>query len=148
QLGEDLAANPVGPHPGDEDGLRYVLTEMAKVFENDKSSPADWQSASVTAASALEALVRLRTHPDRPRLPLLQRLTDRCRKAFRDRPELRPAAAHVLGQAHRAAHAVFLPDTNAKDTAVAAYRQEHPAAAAASQTLVIYPTNRLVAPGP
>ena len=55
---------------------------------------------------------------------------------------MRRAAAAVLGQLYGEAHAIYKPDENAKDRTIRLYREKHPAAAAASQAIVIYPLRR------
>ncbi|MCS7046535.1 MAG: cytochrome c family protein, partial [Gemmataceae bacterium] len=54
--------------------------------------------------------------------------------------ELRRAAARILSRIHQVLHGIFKPDENAQGVAVQRYRERHPAAARASQSIVIYPT--------
>jgi hypothetical protein len=49
----------------------------------------------------------------------------------------------VLANVHQVAHGLYKPDETAANTTVNIYRGKHPAAAAASQAVVVYPTNRL-----
>ena len=65
-----------------------------------------------------------------------------CRAVYTqdDDAQCAGAAAQVLGHLYRQTHAIFKPDDNAKDRAVRLYREKHPAAAEASQAIVIYPT--------
>jgi hypothetical protein len=49
-----------------------------------------------------------------------------------------------LGALYRQTHAIFKPDENAKDRTIGMYRDKHPAAGAASQAIVIYPTDRMI----
>lgn len=55
-----------------------------------------------------------------------------------DDAELRAAAAQTLGAMHLVMHGIFRPDDSAADTAVRRYRERFPAAARASQRIVIY----------
>jgi tetratricopeptide (TPR) repeat protein len=57
-------------------------------------------------------------------------------------PELRAAAARALGRMHLVMHGIFKPDENAQGVAVQRYRERHPAAARASQSIIIYPTGK------
>jgi hypothetical protein len=54
--------------------------------------------------------------------------------------DVRSAAARVLGRMHLVMHGIFKVDENAQGVAVQRYRARHPAAARASQSIVIYPT--------
>jgi tetratricopeptide (TPR) repeat protein len=87
--------------------------------------------------------------PTRLRLPLLDTVRAELLPVYRqaaDR-ELSSAAALVLGVVHRQLHGIYKPDDNAQDHSIALYRRKHPAAAHASQAIVIYPLNRPGAPG-
>jgi hypothetical protein len=55
-------------------------------------------------------------------------------------PDIRAAAAGVLSKMHLVMHGIFKPDENAQGQAVQKYRERFPAAARASQSIVIYPT--------
>jgi hypothetical protein len=54
--------------------------------------------------------------------------------------------AAALAALHRESHAMYKPDELAREI-VQRYRQKHPAANAAAEAIVIYPTNRPGAPG-
>jgi hypothetical protein len=75
-----------------------------------------------------------------PRLLVLQAARGPIRRLFDAAadPELRVAAARVLGRIHLVMHGIYKPDENAQDLAVRIYRQRHPAAARASHAIVIY----------
>ncbi len=77
-----------------------------------------------------------------PRLLTLHALRRQARPLFTEGadPELQAAAARVLARVHLLMHGIFKPDENATGHAVRVYRQRHPAAARASQAIVIYPT--------
>ena len=48
----------------------------------------------------------------------------------------------IIDQLHIMRHAIFKPDDIARARAVQIYQNKYPAAAAAAQAIVIYPTNR------
>src|SRR5262249_52337405 len=127
--------------PGDQDTVAAVITTLGRVFEDGKQPSQRRLQAAVQLGRLLTQLGQFPTQPTKPKLPVIQALTGQCRKVYRDDPDagMQAAAAFVLGHLHREAHAVYLPDTNAKDYTVALYRKSHQAAAHASQTLVIYP---------
>jgi tetratricopeptide (TPR) repeat protein len=88
--------------------------------------------------------------PDQPKMPTLSKLMTLCLPVYGDDPDtgLRAAAAQVLGQAHRQAHAVFKPDETAQNRVMRIYREKHPAADRAAEAIVIYPLRRSgAAPG-
>jgi len=80
---------------------------------------------------------------DQPKLPILLALIRQCQPIYESNADdqLSAAAAKVLGNLYRQTHAVFKPDDNAKDRAVRIYRENHRAAAEASQAVVIYPSS-------
>ncbi len=84
-----------------------------------------------------------------PKLPFLWDSIRQARKVFRDDPDpdMRETAAYVLGKLHLAAHAVYKPDDNAKDSTTKKYRETHPAANNAAKALTVYPLQRPGAPG-
>jgi len=75
-----------------------------------------------------------------PRLLTLYAVRPGIHKLFHDEPDakLRAAAAQALGSMHRLMHGIFKQDDNAADVAVQRYRARFPAAARASQSIVIY----------
>jgi tetratricopeptide (TPR) repeat protein len=136
--------------PADDGELRTLITDsLSKTLFNKKESRQRRLRAAVELGQALREFGKRPTQPNEPKLPVLQELGSACRALFRegDDADYRAAAAHVLGHVHREEHAIYIPDTNAKDRTVALHRKAFPAAAHASQTLVIYPTRREGAPG-
>ncbi len=124
---------------------REALAVLAESFAATKEPPARQLQAVRMARRVLE-LGREPLKPDNPKLRTLQAVRTHCRTAFATEsdPPVRTAAAHVLGHVHREIHTIYKPDDNARDRALALYRQKHPAADHASQTVVIYPTDKVV----
>jgi tetratricopeptide (TPR) repeat protein len=143
-LGEEVAETvnlPAGKvAPPEEPELRQRLQDLAAVLADGKQTPEARRRAAAELGAAVEDFGHRPTDPERPKLPVLQALREQCRKLYLDRgdPQMQTAAAHVLGEVHRAMHAIYKPDENAKDRTVALYRATHPAAREASQALVIY----------
>ena len=52
-----------------------------------------------------------------------------------------PAAARPLAAVHRELHALFKPDELARARTTRLYRDQHPAANAAAEAIVFYPTD-------
>ena len=104
---------------------------------------------AVLFASAVMAYGDKPPDAKEPKLLVLQKLIDQCLPAYKQEndPEVSAAIAFALGQLHLQAHAIIKPDDNAADRTIALYRQKHPAAAKASQAIVIYPLHRPGAPG-
>jgi hypothetical protein len=57
-------------------------------------------------------------------------------------PVAKTALAFALSCIHRELHALFKPDELARSATTKAYREKHPAANAAAEAIVIYPTDR------
>jgi tetratricopeptide (TPR) repeat protein len=146
RLGESLATLPAPAKTiPDEKGLAALADTLtdAKIPREQRLQAAADLGQAVAQFGAQPTLV------SRPKLPVLLGLIHQCRPLFDvpDDEELRAAAASVLGQLYRQTHAIYRPDDNAKDWTIRLYRERHPAAAAASQAIVIYPLNRKGAPG-
>jgi hypothetical protein len=105
--------------------------------------------AALRFANAIIAYGEKPPDPKEPKLLVLQKLIDQCLPAYKQEndPEVSAAIAFALSQLHSQAHAIIKPDDNAADRTIGLYRQKHPAAAKASQAIVIYPLNRPDAPG-
>jgi tetratricopeptide (TPR) repeat protein len=132
------AAAPDGPPSGDEKGL----LDLAGVLANGKAARDARLQAAVQLGRGVTALGQQPTQPNAPKLPTLLALRRVCRDTYRSDadPGIRLAAAHGLGNVYRETHAIYKPDDNAQEQAVARYRGDHPAAAQASYAVVIYPT--------
>jgi tetratricopeptide (TPR) repeat protein len=98
---------------------------------------------------ALEAFGQQPPDPKAPKLPPLRALMGQLPPAFRAEKDegVRAAVASALGHLHGELHTVFKPDEIARARASSIYRRNHPAANAAAEAIVIYPTNRPGAPG-
>jgi tetratricopeptide (TPR) repeat protein len=141
RLGE--SAEPLAEEPP------ATLGRLAEVFFDDKTPAGMRKTAAAELGRALEAFSAKPPNLKEPKLPFVLDSIRKARKVFKDDPdpEVRTAAAHVLGRLHLAAHAVYKPDDNAKDTTTKKYREAHPAANNAAKALVVYPLQRGGAPG-
>jgi len=52
-----------------------------------------------------------------------------------------------MANLHQVSYSFYTPDDVARSRATAEYRRNHPAANAAAEAIVLYPTNRPGAPG-
>ena len=88
-------------------------------------------------AAAVGALGRKTPDATAPRLKALQA----ARKRLDERDAADPAVAFALAAVHRELHALFKPDELARARTVRLYRERHPAANAAAEAIVFYPTD-------
>lgn len=130
--------------PMDEALSRREARELGGIIAATTEPP----TTRLQAAAALQgALARHReqpSRPDRPKLPLLLGLMADCRPVYQQatQPELRAAAARLLGELHLQAHGVYKPDELAEARSRRLYREAHPAANHAAEAIVIYPLSR------
>jgi tetratricopeptide (TPR) repeat protein len=109
--------------------------------------------ARAAAAGRLSECVSLigRKPPDptAPRLKLLSEAAADLARVYAAEPDAptRAAVALALSAVHRELHALYKPDDLARAAATRTYRAGHPAANAAAEAIVIYPTSRPGAPG-
>ncbi len=116
----------------------------------EKTSPGEQRTkAAAELTAAITALGKLLPDPKNPRLPPIRSLIARLQPAFHDEKyvPLQAGLAAVLAELHRVSHELYKPDELARAFTVAKYRANHPAANAAAEAIVIYPTNRPGAPG-
>jgi len=116
----------------------------------EKTSPGEQRTkAAGDLAAAVTALGKLPPDPKNPRLPPIRSLIARLQPAYHDEKYavLQAGLAAVLAELHRVSHEIYKPDELARAFTVAKYRANHPAANAAAEAIVIYPTNRPGAPG-
>jgi tetratricopeptide (TPR) repeat protein/uncharacterized membrane protein len=121
---------------------RSSIDALTKTFVND-AAPKDQRLAAAAAlCQTIPSFGQQPTTADHPKLPAFLAAIHECRAVYTQDgdAQVRGAAAQVLGHLYRQTHAIFKPDDNAKDRAVRLYREKHPAAAEASQAIVIYPT--------
>ncbi|MCS7271746.1 MAG: hypothetical protein NZ703_11765, partial [Gemmataceae bacterium] len=80
--------------------------------------------------------------PRAPRLPTLRQTIQQLRQAYHAEadPAVRQGLAAVLSELHRIAHGMYKPDELARAVTTRKYREKNPAANAAAEAIVIYPT--------
>jgi tetratricopeptide (TPR) repeat protein len=104
---------------------------------------------AVKLAEALTACGQLPTNPEKPRLKTFQQTRSALRLALEtatDEPT-RVALCMALATVHRELHGIFKEDELAMSRATQLQRAKNPAANAAAEAIVIYPTQRPGAPG-
>src|SRR5205823_10963455 len=119
-----------------------MLRDLGKVFADDHEPHDRRLEAAGQLGQALRAFGAQPSRPDATKLPVILALIRQCRPVYEQgaEPEVRLAAARVLGILHRQAHALYKPDESAQDRAVRLYRAKHPAANHAAEAIVIYQT--------
>jgi tetratricopeptide (TPR) repeat protein len=145
RLGQGVAN---APPPSEPVTAEYLKKLADAVLE--KTSPGEQRTKSAgDLAAAVTALGKLPPDPKNPRLPPIRSLIARLQPAFHDEKyaALQAGLAAVLAELHRVSHEIYKPDELARAFTVAKYRANHPAANAAAEAIVIYPTNRQGAPG-
>jgi tetratricopeptide (TPR) repeat protein len=130
-------------------GTTAELGELARTLTNGNQPPDLRKQAGIRFAQGVVVFGRKAPDPKEPKLLFLQKMIELCSSAYRQEPDAEVSAvlALGLGQLHFQGHAIVKSDDNAADRAVELYRRDHPAAAKASQPIVIYPLNRTSAPG-
>jgi tetratricopeptide (TPR) repeat protein len=118
------------------------LLPLAEAFANPKSAKDDRLQEAWRLSQAIKAVGERPVSPAAPKVPALTPLMPLCTKVFLEDGDVqvRTAAAYVLGHLHRELHSIYNPDENAKNSTVQKYRSKHPAANAAAEAIVIYPT--------
>jgi tetratricopeptide (TPR) repeat protein len=146
RLGEDAKeAKPSASPPVDGDELLALVERIAA----GKDAGETKLEAIADLAAGLDVFVSKPTDPQKPKLPTLRTLIVRVREAFQAEKDdgARAALAQVQAVLHLKAHAIFKPDELARSRTAQEYRAKHPAANAAAEAIVIYPTRRPGAPG-
>ena len=112
-------------------------------------SSTDKADAAARLAEAVTKLGRKAPEANAPRLKPLQEARHELQKSFvrESDPVAKAALALALSSVHRELHALFKPDELARSATTRKYRDAHPAANAAAEAIVIYPTDRYGAPG-
>jgi tetratricopeptide (TPR) repeat protein len=141
------AAKRQSSQPVNPDGAK--LLELAGQFADLALSRDQRLLIAQSLAQAVVQYGQTVSTAARSKLPVLQELIGICRPIFdrENERDLRGAAARVLSNLYRQTHAIYRPDDNARDRTMRIYRENHPAAAAATEAIVIYPLNRKGAPG-
>jgi tetratricopeptide (TPR) repeat protein len=123
--------------PDDSWGLRAAAARFADPKEGK-------ERRLQVAPSLVLAVKRFGEQPttvEKPKLPVLLALIQRCRPVFDESDsELKTAAAQVLGALYQQTHAIYKPDENATSRTIRLYREKHPAANHAAEAIVVYPT--------
>lgn len=115
-----------------------------------KTNPIEQRTkAAADLVAAITAYGKLPPDPKNPRLPPIRSLLARFQPAFHDEKDatLQAELAAVLAELHRVSHEIYKPDELARADTAAKFRAKNPAANAAAEAIVIYPTNRPGAPG-
>jgi tetratricopeptide (TPR) repeat protein len=145
RLGQDA---PDTADPKDPVTAERLLSLGAMVAD---ASAQDWVRIRAAGQISWDLAQFGRLPPDAkaPKLQPLRALWAQLRPAYHaERDEsVKVALAAALGNLHRELHTVFKPDDIARARATAEYRKSHPAANAAAEAIVIYPTHRAGAPG-
>jgi tetratricopeptide (TPR) repeat protein len=146
RLGQNVAGQFLQIEGGSDQPAE--IAERAKEIANANLPQEQRVQAALRLALAVRSYGEKPADPEVPKLLVLQKLIDQCLSSYKQEkdPEVSAAISFALGQLHLQAHAVVKTDDNAADRTTALYRQKHPAAAKASQPIVIYPLNRPGAP--
>ena len=136
--------------PQADDPVEGTLAEVQQLAASVVSGTASQKSAAAGKLGA--AVTKLgRRPPDAaaPRLKPLQEARLKLQEAYATEPDpaAKDAVAMALSSVHRELHALFKPDELARSATTRKYRESHPAANAAAEAIVIYPTDRPGAPG-
>jgi tetratricopeptide (TPR) repeat protein len=124
-------------------GDAKTVMSLGDVFTNPTVPLERRLQAAAELCSAVVVYGQESATADHPKLPRLLGLIAQCRPLYDQLDtQLQKAAAAVLGQIYRQTHAIYRPDDNVRDRTINIYREKHPAAAAASQAIVIYPTGQ------
>ena len=134
----------------DSGTLEGTIAEMQELSKATMvGSPDEKASAALRLADSVTSLGRRPPDAKAPRLKPLQEARFALEKAFAEEKDSNPKAAlaEALSAIHRELHGLFKPDELARSATTRKYRNSHPAANAAAEAIVIYPTNRPGAPG-
>jgi tetratricopeptide (TPR) repeat protein len=131
----------VASRPGD-------VEELAARFAEGKRPTDERLAEGRLLAATLRKLAEQPTDLSYRKQPLLERVARQVKPLIDESDgRLRTQAAVVLALVHHELHAIFKPDDNARDLTAQLYKAKNPAAAAASEAIVIYSLHRQGAPG-
>jgi hypothetical protein len=145
RLGHGAAVAAPPGQPVTAERLRELGDRLAR-----KGEPAEARlSAAGELMAAVTAFGQIRPDPKAPRLPALRALLAQLRPAFHEEqdPVVQKALAASLASLHLVSHTIYTPDELARSRTTSQYRDRNPAANAAAEAIVLYPTNRPGAPG-
>ena len=145
RLGQGIETNPPPAKPVTPDFLKELADDVLL-----KTKPAGERiKAATDLAVAIATLERRK--PDRhvPILPTIRSLIEQLQPVYHQESNVivKKAIATDLAELHRISHEIYRPDDHARAEATTKYRKDHPAANAAAEGIVIYPTDRKGAPG-
>jgi tetratricopeptide (TPR) repeat protein len=119
-----------------------MLESLTAVAVRSSASIPERQEALTQLHGALIAWSQQPPDPRRPRLPALRSIWRQLQQAYHAEPDapLQSRIAAVLSEVHRIAHSFYKPDELARAYTTRQYRAKNPAANAAAEAIVIYPT--------
>ena len=120
------------------------LQSLAATVTNPTAPKPDRVAAAGRLAEAVAEFGRQTPDPKAPKLPPIRGLLTDLRAAFGKEPDpdVKGMIAGALAQLHLVSHAIYKPDELARSRTTAEYRKKNPAANAAAEAIVIYPTDR------
>jgi tetratricopeptide (TPR) repeat protein len=139
----EATARTKGPIPVSE------LKQLSDALANKEKTVDERVQAAADLSAAITALGRQPPDPANPRLPAIRAMISQLRTAFHEEKNLKVQSviAVVLSDLHRESHAIYKADELATSGTTQKHRDTHPAANAAAEAIVMYPTNRPGAPG-
>lgn len=138
RFGEDAASSSTTTPVNTID----AVTQLAELVRN-PSTP-NRSAKAIELADAITALGQRPPNSMAPRIRPLLEIRVVLRDAFRVEVDVKTknAIAVALSAVHREIHTLIKPDELARSRATQTYREKHPAANAAAEAIIIYPTDR------
>lgn len=108
------------------------------------TTPAERSAAALALADTAARLGKRTPDAKEPRLRPFQEARTKLREVYAAEPDpaTKAALAHALSTVHREIHGLLKPDELARARTTQIYRAANPAANAAAEAIVIYPTDR------
>jgi tetratricopeptide (TPR) repeat protein len=118
------------------------LTTLSSKLRNPKLSIAERKHSSEQLSQLITALGKRAPDAKNPKLPVIRNLLSELKAAFTTELNIdaKRSIAMVLADLHRESHTIYKPDELARSRTTAEYRAKNPAANAAAEAIVIYPT--------
>ncbi|MCS7022629.1 MAG: tetratricopeptide repeat protein [Gemmataceae bacterium] len=141
QCYDRLSAGAASPTPAQQAGSADIENMTAAVIQSRQDT-----STRLAQLSQLHGQViawgQKAPDPRAPRLPTLRQTIQQLRQTYHAEadPAVRQGLAAVLSELHRIAHGMYKPDELARAVTTRKYREKNPAANAAAEAIVIYPT--------